>query len=385
MGPEGPEGPEGPGGDEVEYTYFGDFGAQCTHCHGRVVPEVSLTAHSRAFARMDAESQADPFCLRCHTTGFDSEVAQGDTSIVEYGPDLYGNDDYFGVDTDAAAARRGMLEGVQCESCHGPVGPDFTESAVRVSFSTPLADSDEDFLCGPCHQTQLEEWQASTHGSVTATLEEFNSQPYAQDPECDYCHVAEGFIVENDPGLAGYDMGRTVHFIGCQACHDPHVGAEGSGYEYQMRTEAAVVPAYDVGDPEARTMEGYGTGQTCAQCHHARPDNAALASQIANGASKFGPHWGPQTDLYIGNGCYEIEGYDYDRTHIHQYAPSGCVNCHMNRETDFHGEDQEHATHRFGAHVDACNGHGCHAAIPDFDSVVSNVFDLHKELTHLLQ
>lgn len=367
MGPGGPEGPEGPGGDEAEYTYLGDFGAQCNHCHSRIVPEVSLTAHTRAFTRMDAESRANPFCLSCHTTGFDSEVAQGDTSIAEYGPDVYGYDDYFRVDTAAAAARREMLEGVQCESCHGPVGPDFTANAVRVSLSTPLEGSDEVFLCGPCHQTQLEDWHESAHGSVTATLEEFNSRPYAQDPECDLCHVAERFILNNDPGLAGFDTGDAVHFIGCQACHDPHVGAEGSGYEYQMRTEAAVEPAYDVGDPEARTMEGYRTGQTCAQCHHARPDNAELAGQIADGASSFGPHWGPQMDLYVGNGCYEIEGYDYKRTHIHQYAPSGCVNCHMNLEADFHGGDQEQASHRFDAQVGACNASGCHGPIPDFD------------------
>ncbi|MFC1573368.1 ammonia-forming cytochrome c nitrite reductase subunit c552, partial [Candidatus Eisenbacteria bacterium] len=351
----------------VEYTYLGGYGAECNHCHAKIVAETFLTAHTRAFARMDFGDRVNPYCLTCHTTGFDSEVAEGDTVIVEYGPDIYGYDDYFLVDTETAATRREMLAGVQCESCHGPMGPNVTERAGRISLATPLEGSEEEFMCGPCHQTQLAEWHQSAHGSVTETLEEFNSLAYVHDPECDYCHVAEGFVAEADADLADYNSGETVHFIGCQICHDPHMGSESSGYERQVRTGAAVTPAYDVGDPEALQMDGYRTGQICAQCHHALPDNEEVTDQITNGSGDFGPHSAPQMDVFVGNGCYEIAGYEYERVHIHQYAPTGCVDCHMNHESDFHGENQEHATHRFEAHVGACNATGCHGPIPDFN------------------
>jgi hypothetical protein len=113
-------------------------------------------------------------------------------------------------------------------------------------------------------------------------------------------------------------------------------------------------------------MEGYGTGQVCAQCHKARPDNASVLSQIETGTSRPGPHHSNQTDMFLGAGSYEIPGYTYNRNHAHKaIIGDACVTCHMTREVFLHGEEQEHAFHTFSPDVGNCTD--CHAGITDFD------------------
>ena len=128
-GKEGPEGPAGPAGDKGDpgdqgdpgpgyspYTYLGNDGEACTHCHGYATDSWMETNHADAYADLDASSQARPYCLQCHTTGWDSEVGYADTTVTPNGADVNGYDDYFMVDGDEAAMRRTSLEGVQCEA-----------------------------------------------------------------------------------------------------------------------------------------------------------------------------------------------------------------------------------------------------------------------------
>ena len=78
-GPEGPEGPEGPPGESFsEFSYQGAFGEACQHCHGGNVSEVLTTKHTNAFLDL-GESQTNLYCVQCHTTGFNCDVAFGDT------------------------------------------------------------------------------------------------------------------------------------------------------------------------------------------------------------------------------------------------------------------------------------------------------------------
>lgn len=91
-----------------------------------------------------------------------------------------------------------------------------------------------------------------------------------------------------------------------------------------------------------------------------------MQGQIDNGYAHFGPHGSPQTDMFIGAGSYEIPGYTYDRTFVHQNAVSdACVKCHMVREVQLHGELQDHAFHNFLP--DPGNCEPCHQNLPDFN------------------
>jgi len=339
------------------------------HCHGGNVEQVMYTGHTHAFDGLTGDNANRPYCLRCHTTGWDAEITEDGNGIANPGPDLNGYDDYWNVEGEEAAERRAALEGVQCESCHGPAGPDFNAHTPAMSFATRNNDDGESLsLCSPCHSGQLEEWNNSPHAMAAGgDHEEFLNEHYTS-TSCWECHTSEGFIYENDPAFADYDFGDDRSFIGCVTCHDPHAGDAGGGNEAQLRAvgPVSVVYTYPL-DPEedvVPTMEGYGAGQTCAQCHHARRDNDNVANQIANGYGHFGPHSSPQMDMFIGAGCYVIVGYEYDTEHSHQNVANACVKCHMVREEVIHGELQDHSFHTFSPTVGNCEP--CHT-IPDFD------------------
>ncbi len=375
-GPQGPEGPEGPPGPEpelTEFTYLGNFGEPCLHCHATTVENWEATNHELAYDALGSD-QDNLYCLQCHTTGFDSEVQFGDTEIApgNRGPDEFGYDDYFGVDTEEAAERRAALEGVQCEACHGPMGPDFNAHEPLISFSTHSVAGVSTSLCYKCHGRQIEEWLESGHSQAAGgDIVAFNAEHYAHIASCQPCHTSEGFIRANDPVFLTYEFGEEVSFIGCPTCHDPHVGEETEGNEFQLRSISPVEvmytgPGLDPGDPGVPRMEGYGAAQTCAQCHHARrttsTGESGVLNQIASGYSHFGPHGSPQMDMFIGAGSYEIAGYAYDGDHSHQ--ATGCVKCHMVRDTLLHGETVPHPFHRFEPAVGNCLP--CHT-LTDFD------------------
>ncbi len=406
IGCEGDQGPAGPAGDDgssiSEYTYVGDKGEACSHCHASTVEQVALTGHSQAYD-IDPEDLENPYCVQCHTTGWDRPVSYGsDDWMTATNPDVNGFDDYFGVEGDEAAERRAALEGVQCESCHGPMGPDFNNHRPDLNFATMGTHDPENIVaddiisdCYPCHKTQFEGpsgdftggYATSAHASVAGgDVDAFNQEHYAHIGSCQGCHTSEGFIAANDPAFTDYNFSDNVNFIGCVTCHDPHMGDGGEGNPAQLRTVGNVVLSYtfpyEPDDPEAPTMSGYGSGQLCANCHKGRRDNANVAGQIANGYAYFGPHHSSQTDMYIGYGSYEIEGQTYDRSHTHQNAEHACVNCHMVRETELHGSVQEVAFHNFRPEI-GTNCTGCHEegfSDTDVDAFQGTIEDLMDSL-----
>ena len=406
-GCEGDQGPQGPAGEDgadayaSAFTYIGEKGTACTHCHGSTVSEVLLTGHTHAFDGMDDASQDNPYCLQCHTTGWDRHVDFGsDDWMTAENPDSNGYDDYYGVEGEEAAMRREHLEGVQCENCHGPMGPNFNDHTPEVNFATigthdpeNITAEDFDSHCYPCHTTQFEGpgdgfdggYGASGHASAAGgDLDAFNDEHYAHVGSCQPCHTSEGFIKANDPAFATYDFGHEVNFIGCVTCHDPHMGEDGQGNPAQLRNVSSSTLAYtfpwEPDDAEAPTMEGYENGQLCAQCHKGRRDNANVASQIANGYGHFGPHHSAQADMFIGAGSYEIPGDTYDRTHAHQGVTQACVDCHMVRETEVHGSVADVAFHNFspelGTNCTSCHPSIDEAFVDDFQATIVAQMDI---------
>jgi len=374
-GPQGEQGEQGPPGEaESQYAYYGNFGEACQHCHGGNVGDVLTTNHTFAYDDL-GESQTNLYCLQCHTTGFNCSVAFGDTEIDPancWEPDD-GYTGYIGDESEEGIARSMALEGVQCETCHGPMGPDFNGHVPEMSFSTYTPDFEggvSESLCFECHHGQIEEWLESGHAMAEGGDPVALGDHYGRS-SCDYCHTSEGFIRTQDPAFANYDFGGDYSQVGCPTCHDPHVGDGGSGNAHQLRqvgpVELSYVYPWEEGDDEAPRYEGYGVGQTCGHCHKARRDNANVANQIANGYGHFGPHGSPQTDMFIGYGSYEIPGYDYDRLAAHQGAvATACVECHMVREAEIHGDLTDHSFHTMEVNTENCLP--CHTlAEGDFD------------------
>ena len=381
QGPPGPEGPEGPSGTVSEYAYQGDFGSQCSHCHATTINDYVTTGHRFAYDDLAAGGEeGNLYCLQCHTTGFNCTVASGDTEIdpANCWEPADGFSGYIGDTSDEGVARSADLEGVQCESCHGAMGPDFNAHSPDISFSTW-----DNSLCAGCHDAQITEWETSVHalsagGDPEALTEEWGRS------SCDYCHTSEGFIRTYDPSYATYEFGELLSQIGCPTCHDPHLGENGGGNDAQLRTEDAVTLSYYAPEDEddAPTAEGYGPGQTCMQCHKARRNYDNVMGQIANGSGHFGPHSSPQTDMFIGAGSYEIPGYDYtDRYGTHAtIVAEGCPTCHMAFSEDAGG----HVVHDFRPSVDNCQG--CHPSATDFDvnGVQTEIHGKMDELAQLL-
>ena len=376
QGPPGPEGPQGPPGDDgtvSEFAFQGDFGSACLHCHATVTNDYVTTGHRFAYDDLGAENQGNLYCLQCHTTGFNCEVDPGTGEIIEgtcVEPDD-GYSGYIGDDSEEGLARKASLEGVQCESCHGAMGPDFNAHVPEISFSTW-----DNSLCAGCHDAQIEEWETSGHALAEGADPVALGEHFGRS-SCDYCHTSEGFIRTYDPVYAAYDFGGDYSHVGCPTCHDPHVGADGGGNEAQLRTLDPVLLSYtypaDPGEDDdltAWTIEGYGAGQTCVQCHKARRNNDNVAGQIAEGYGHFGPHGSPQGDMFIGNGSYEIlavDGagaplYEYDGDHAHKnMITDACVTCHMGFSEDAGG----HVVHNFMPTLEACAG--CHGPLTEGD------------------
>ena len=385
-GPEGPKGDSGPQGPGFpEFTYLGDDANTCNHCHDQTVATWSETGHHEAYETLVAIGQADdPYCVQCHVTGWDAAVEyEGEEPVITPGPDLYGADDYWPPLMSADSLRFAMLKNVQCEACHGPMGPTIYDHAPVVNFNTGLIDDADPSMCAQCHE-QVEEWQESGHGSVLEshgmTMQEFNEE-WNTFSSCWECHTGEGYANRYDLYWAAEGRPEQAHLIGCQACHDPHDATN----DHQLRSLDEFSVLYDAEQPA--TFAGYGGAQTCAQCHHARRDNDDVTEQIQDGDDHFGPHPSPQIDMFLGTGSYEIAGFTYDRFHNHQNIEDACVTCHM----EMRGHDDPlgwKGGHDFEASATTCaTAGGCHlAADPTFNygNVVESVNTKLDELITLI-
>ncbi|MFC2170912.1 multiheme c-type cytochrome [Calditrichota bacterium] len=360
QGPAGPDGPAGPG--VVQYTWLGGEGESCLHCHSDNVAQWEASHHADAYEDLAAGgNENDPYCLHCHTVGWDSPVAHGDTVIAEYGPDTTGFDDYWMKEDAESMARMDELKGVQCESCHGALGGEFNQNHAQVEFAT----GDDVEVCADCH-SQGDEWANSGHNVVgnpdndVTTIEEFRDEHYASS-SCGPCHSSETLIMATDEDYAGWEPDE-YNMIGCIACHDPH-----GGENHYLRTTADVDVLYDAEvEGDNGTMTGYNGGQICAQCHQGRRDTENVVNQIDNGYSRFGPHHSPQADMFIGIGSYEIDGMTYNRSAAHQGLEDGCVSCHMTTIERAPGVDPFNG-HDFAANIRGCVT--CHPSATEFTDI----------------
>jgi hypothetical protein len=82
----------------------------------------------------------------------------------------------------------------------------------------------------------------------------------------------------------------------------------------------------------------------------------------------WGPHEGPQTDIYIGKGGYHYSGMTYEgASGAHQtftgtsVTGNGCVRCHMPPVT----ANMDVGDHSFQPRTSACAD--CHGDVDDFD------------------
>lgn len=279
----------------------------------------------------------------------------------------------------------------------------------------------------PCHGFGgvVDQWKASTHystfirnlGGAEADTWTAPGQP------CANCHaidalqqrvtasvgiVGDGGVTNLKHGEMNYRNSTTggvseaaytgtadLASVSCTTCHlvtpatDPHkTGAlwTPNSFPFQVAS-SATDQAFIEKSPTTMSITGtaigaLGTSNTCVFCHKSRKDVTSYITASNNISSTYwGPHEGPQSDVFSGQGGYHFTGRSYG-TSTHQVKLK-CVDCHMPKVTT----NANVPDHTFNAQVSACTQ--CHSGATTFDInggqslVKAALFELQTALNNL--
>jgi len=334
--------------------YLGDNANTCGHCHESVITDWMTTNHATACDSITGLPFYSESCDECHNTGWNEELDNG------------------GYDDNPVAA----LQNVQCEACHGPMGPNPAAHEPEVFSVLSTADA-----CAQCHEKQPEEFAESKHGNimvnhggVEAVIDEWGGAG------CDDCHLGEGFLNKWDLDYAApvsYASGQASP-ITCAVCHDAHR----EHTEHQLRAQVPVV----LPNPVGYTISEWETSLMCANCHRDRRTAEQIQNHLNNGNAHFGPHPSPEANMVEGVGSYEIPGQTYTNPQNQHAGLAGfedpCVRCHMRY---VEGEGGPEATgHSFEPEQATCMM--CHPVSSEFDygNTKAEVEDLMAQLQQMI-
>lgn len=343
-------------GQELTYQGVG----VCQNCHSDppagsapiVFPFWQQTAHAVAFDSAGAFVQNTAECLQCHTTGWDTTMANG------------GSDDFLTINMDGSVTIDNQTEfdkkkNVQCESCHGPGSAHVTGAFSGV---VPPMDPAEAETCGQCHQGEhtpyLENWLESKHAISDTNANANLANNFRNNPNCSGCHTFQGFIqfvgttLEDTTNIIPNveAPGDSAKPIVCAACHDPH----DAKHEGQLRIDLV---------------------DLCVKCHN--PEDA-MPPEV--------PHHSTAS-MFAGVDAVEFSGYTYRTQSTHQVfgatAEKKCVACHVymtpfsdngtpNDPTD---DILANTGHTFFPRIEACMQSGCHESGLDIPAGSQLEFD----------
>jgi hypothetical protein len=263
---------------------------------------------------------------------------------------------------------------VSCLSpCHGFNGVvaqyhasvHYTEYLVNVSSATPETEwTTPGAPCGNCHAIDALEQRASGQvGTVDGGV---------------VAHLSTGELQYLDPvtgaqASPNYIGSATVAEVYCTTCHaitnanDPHktglpwkpgsfplvVSNDGGSINIEKSPSTSAVTGTNAGD--------FGPGNTCMWCHRSRVDLTNFLTPTANiiTSVRWGPHEGPEGDVFTGIGGYQYSGMTYtESTHEQKLS---CVDCHMANVAD----NVNVPDHSFAPNLAVCKT--CHAAATDFN------------------
>jgi hypothetical protein len=261
---------------------------------------------------------------------------------------------------------------------------------------------------GPCHGFEgvVAQWKGSTHyATFIANLGGEEVASWTGPQACGNCHaldaieqrVAGKVAFAGAAGPAGVADGQLSYLVStnskitestyagvssvaevhCTTCHDssaskdPHLTGETfKAGSFPLRVpsgpndQAMLEKSSAVGLSDGTAAGKYTSGNACMWCHKSRKDvtNYVAAANNALTSTHWGPHEGPQADIYTGLGGYHFAGKSYGNS-SHQAFENGCITCHMPGI----GSNQGVGDHSFAPHVSTCTTAGCHANTKSFD------------------
>ncbi len=281
----------------------------------------------------------------------------------------------------------------------GPAGPEGDGGHPDGALTTGCL--------GPCHGFTgiVEQWKTSRHFAVfISNLGGEEVPTWTGATACGNCHASDGIEqrVAGNVSFAGttgpanltkgqvnylnstnsritestYAGHTTVAVVGCMTCHntsasnDPHItGLPYTAGSFPLRVpsgandEAIIEKSAAAGSSGGTAAGKYGRGNACVWCHKSRKDvtNYITASNALT-STRWGPHEGPQSDVYTGKGGYHYAGKTYGAS-THQGFTNGCVDCHMPSVASNAGV----GNHSFYPQLSACQKAGCHVNATSFD------------------
>lgn len=307
---------------------------------------------------------------------------------------------------------------VACTGATGPAGPPGTNGS-NGDQGTPgtqgpqgdagapgvLPDGGLSVGClSPCHGFNgvVAQYQTSVH--YAAYVDNLNGGEVAEwtGPQaCGNCHAIDGLQqrvagnveVSGDAGVVNLKYGELeyrssangkatestyggsaeVAAVYCTTCHyvtnadDPHVTGQPwtpGSFPFQVPVDAGD-PSYIEKSPTVGAVTGTIVGtlseaNTCIWCHRSRRDVTNYIGVTNNlGSSYWGPHEGPQADVYSAKGGYHFANKTYG-TSTHQQKLS-CTDCHMPPVTTNQGVPD----HSFYPQISVCQN--CHSGAQSFD------------------
>ena len=304
-------------------------------------------------------------CMKCHTTGYNPTAANGNFAAVmsQVGwtfPTVLADSNWANL--YHASPQLAQLGTIGCESCHG-AGDQHWGDPTKISESLNAS------VCLQCHDSPPNEiegrmWLNSPHDSAYTEIQ-ISDAPTPNSSSCAQCHNGAGFV-----DYATYGKMNQSTYAGipltCASCHDPHDASK----PYQLRKVTADTLT------NGFSITSGGVGQLCMNCHRSR---SSVASSIPKGwSSHFGPHNGPQTDMFWGQNGYQFGDNSITGLNTHTQLTDACVTCHMVSDTL-----DKKATNLLGGHTWKMSGpdstgnvvdnttacQSCHGPITDFDQI----------------
>ncbi|MFZ1080384.1 MAG: T9SS type A sorting domain-containing protein [Candidatus Kryptoniota bacterium] len=352
---------------------------QCGACHQGPLTGLGLSV-TAAYSNWEGTEHASMFkngvnglvsshysssCLKCHTTGYNPNAADGNFAVVA--SQVGWTFPKTLVDTNFAhvyhtSAQLAQLGTIGCESCHG-AGSAHWGDPTKISMSLNPS------VCMQCHDSPPNEiegrmWTNSPHDSGMSAIQAEEATVNSGSSTCGECHNGAGFV----DFASGNALQPTYSPIPltCAGCHDPHDASK----PYQLRRVTADTLT------NGFTIASGGVGQLCMNCHRSR--SSAISSIPKGWSSHFGPHEGPQTDLFWGQNGYQFGDNTITGLNTHTQLTDACVTCHMASDTlDLKAKNllgghtwKISGPDSTGAQVDnttACQS--CHGPITDFDQI----------------
>ena len=282
---------------------MGVYSDRCFKCH---TVGYNLTADNGNFA------------FEAHKTGFDTSWHPTGTLVSgEYYIPSNDQTAWNLLTTNSKYSTVANMGTIGCENCHVPANQHKNGGFdVNGQYIAKTIDAGVCLKChdGPTHHMIGAYYLASNHASLP-------NSAHANSTGCFPCHSGAAFVKyaknQTNPGWTSADA---LAPISCAACHDPHEEAN-----FGLRqVSVTLTNGYNV--------TSGGMGNICMTCHQSRSN---VATKVTNQApyygfsDRFGPHHGPQTDMFFGQNAYDFGNSAIDGLMTHSAATDACVTCHM--------------------------------------------------------